>query len=216
MAEEIVYSGSLVEKDFLKLIAACNHANMFTDALVLIEDFPNKVIKEKDRQDLLLFERFTLDLPFAQCVSGRIFTEQLELRWVRKEQALHIVYLGDTQHASLLNSYPFKNRKSRSVPLEPDELKVNTKFYVLFGERLRPEDRKRISSAQPGDFAEARIPRLLRYPPPDWKDQGVPQKSEVVQKKPYMQLQVREYLDKVGNLVLFRFQCLKATGELRA
>src|SRR6266700_5500384 len=211
MTEEILYSGPLTDEDFLKLIATCHKVNMFSDALTLIERFPAQVIKTKDRQDLLLFEQFTPGRNFAEFTYGRIFTDQLELRWERRGQKMHVVYLGRSEYASVLKDYRLED-SAKVIPdnlkIIPDNLKQSQRFYYLFGERLSPEDRERIGWAQPGDFAEVRIPRLLRYPPANWKEQGKEREPEREQKKPYMQLPVCEYLDKAGNVMLFRFQSL--------
>ena len=221
MTEEILYSGPLTDEDFLKLIATCYKVNMFSNALTLIERFPAQVIKTKERQNLLLFEQFKPERHFAEFTSGRIFTEHLELRWERRGPKMHVVYLGKSEYASVLKDYRLKDSAEDSakgaVKVIPDELekRQRPKFYYLFGERLSPEDRERIGWAQSGDFAEVRIPRLLRYPPANWREQGKEREPEREQKKPYMQLQVCEYLDKAGNVILFRFQSLKATGELR-
>jgi hypothetical protein len=215
MAEEILYSGRLTDEDFLKLIATCYELKMFADALALVELFPVQVIKPRARQDLLLFEQFSSGIHFAKFTSGRIFTEQLELRWERRGQKMHVVYLGKSEYASVLKDYRLED--SAKVKVIPDDLKRRSnKFYYLFGERLSPEDRERIGWAKPGDFAEVRIPRLLRYPPANWREPGREPIPEKEQKKPYMQLQVCEYLDKAGNVMLFRFRSLKATGELKA
>jgi len=175
------------------------------------------VIKPKERQDLLLFEQFDPEMRFAKFTSGRIFTEQLELRWERQGAKMQVVYLGKSEYASVLKDYRLKDSADESVKesekVIPDKLEKRQKFYYLFGERLSPEDAKRIDSDLPGGFAEVRIPRLLRYPPANWKGPGKEPKPAEEQNEPYMQLQVCEYLDNAGNVVLFRFQCLKAMGK---
>jgi hypothetical protein len=90
----------------------------------------------------------------------------------------------------------------------PDEKQI--KSYYLFGKRLSQSDVEKIG-AKSGDFAEARIPRLLRYPAANWS--GKYEKDKDPQKMSYMQLLVLEYIDKTGCVVLSRFQCLKAAEE---
>jgi hypothetical protein len=212
MANEIVYTGQLTETDFLDLLKACHTANMFAEALVLAEQFPRQVIKKKERQDLLFFKDVASHIswngdnvvPWHTYLSGRIFTEQWELRWTRQQHVIRVVYLGLAEYGGMLRDYHLKDKSDVLVKLQK---KSKPNEYYLFGERLRPEDVKAIIWAEPGDFAEARIPRLLRYPPANQKGQD----AEKTSKMPYMQLRVCEYIDETGSVVLSRFQCLKAT-----
>jgi hypothetical protein len=217
MAHEILYTGQLTETDFLALLKACHTANMFAEALVLAEQFPRQVIKKKERQDLLFFQDVASHLPWNAgetpawhtYLSGRIFTEQWELRWVRQQQEVRVIYLGPPIYDGILRDYKLNDRvddKSESPPV-PDTLTKQVRPYYLFGERLRPDDVKNIIWAEPGDFAEARIPRLLRYPAANCRGQN----ADEVAKMPYVQLRICEYIDETGRVVLSRFQCLQAT-----
>jgi hypothetical protein len=214
MANEILYTGQLTETEFLDLLKVCHGAKMFAEALVLAEQFPDHVIKKKEQQDLLFFEPAISHIPWEEdavqwhaYISGRIFTDQWELRWVRQQSEIRVVYLGVSEYSGTLRDYKLENSAERPEPLLPDALKTQQKPYYLFGERLRQGDVNKIVGAKQGDFAEARIPRLLRYPPANCREQ----KDQ--QKKRYMQLLVREYVDGAGNVVLSRFQCLNAIGR---
>jgi hypothetical protein len=212
MANEILYTGQLTETDFLALLKACHAANMFAEALVLAEQFPKQVIKKKERQDLLFFRNVISHIPWSDdnvtpwhtYLSGRIFTEQWELRWARQQQNIRVVYLGSSEYGGVLRDYHLKDKSNVLLNLKK---KSNSNEYYLFGERLRPDDVEKIIWAEPGDFAEARIPRLLRYPAANWSGQDTKKVLEL----PYMQLLVCEYTDETGSVVLSRFQCLKAT-----
>ena len=83
-------------------------------------------------------------------------------------------------------------------------LVTQSRFYYLFGTKLEMYTIEQINGEQtknpvkPGDFAELRIHRILRYPAPGH-----------VQDKGYVQLQVQEYVDPgSGQVQFFRFQGL--------
>jgi hypothetical protein len=185
---DIVCAGSI--KDLAALIQACKFP---AKSLFLAEKLPTHVVvKAQARQDLLRFTDFAPDLPFAEYTSGRIFCSQRELRWENHGQSSQIVYTGDKRDLPLLSM-------TMSVDLSQYELRISG--YYLFGERLRPEELKLIGTpAQEGDYAEMRIPRLLRYPvESNWRR---------------VRLQVVEYSDeKTGKVEFFRFQGLEAGEE---
>ncbi len=189
---EVLYAGQVDSTNFTQLIADCHFS---PDAKVLAEQMPEHVVASaKERQNLLIFEVFDGNIPFVQYTSGRIFQKDLELRWERQHDKIRIVYLGP-EHApatQVMRDYRLKNFA------EPDKLAKEFKSYFLFGERLDADDIQKIGkSAQVGDFAELRIPRILRYPPvqPDTSSR--------------VQLQVCEYVNKeTGQVEFFRFQDL--------
>jgi hypothetical protein len=213
MMDEVLYTRQLsTTEKFLILLKACHRADMFSEALILAEQFPDRIIKKKEQQNLLFFRDTIGHMPWEKdavqwhtYTSGRIFTDQWELRWARQQQEIRIVYLGvPAKRDWLLSDYQFDDRSTVLADLKKQE---PSKKYYLFGERLSQSNVKKISGAGSGDFAEARIPRLLRYPPANYKGQEDPQKTR------YMQLHVCEYVDGAGNVVLSRFQCLEAVGR---
>src|SRR5205807_7229222 len=130
-------------------------------AYVLIEHFPEQVITNtRERQDLLRFTHFDPAIPLVDYTSGRIFDEHAELRWEKQGNTMQAVYIGSKERVPILRRY--KLRESNELgKLKP----AGEKKYFLFGERLSPQDLKKIGPAAiAGDFAEVRIPRLLRYP----------------------------------------------------
>ncbi len=190
LMEEVLYTGPVTVKDFPQLVIDCE---FLPSAFVLVERLPEQVIiKTRDQQDLLRFTHFDRDIPFGDYTSGRIFDEHTELRWEKQEDTMKVVYLGSKERVRTLLNYQLQESN------ELGKLKsTGEKKYFLFGERLSPQDLKKIgSAAKPGDFAEVRIPRLLRYPV---------QQDE----QRYVRLVVREYLDEENRVVLFRFQDLK-------
>jgi hypothetical protein len=194
--EEKLYTGKVAIDDLEKLIASC-HFPEDTRTWVLAEQLPNRVIaKAKERQNLLLFAYFKQDIPFASYTSGRIFREDTELRWEKQESEMSIVYLGAKEYISVLRDYGLHENQEELLKLTARE---EPKYYYLFGERLQNEDIEKMGGiARPGDFAQVRIPRLLRYP--------VPQNTAS-----YVRLKVREYINAAtGTVGLFRFQSLEA------
>lgn len=138
--------------DIVAFIAKCNFPD---DAYFLGEQQPAQVVKPEERQDLLLFVDFQPTLPFAEYTSGRIFHREFELRWQPDNGRIRVVYLGTPAYC------PFQSSERVQIDMQQQR-----QFY-LFGERLRPGDVEMIGApVREGDFAEVRIPRLLRYPVP--------------------------------------------------
>jgi hypothetical protein len=190
LIKEALYAGQIAINDLPQLVANCG---FLPSAFVLIERLPQQVItKAIERQNLLRFTHYDRGISFADYTSGRVFDGHAELRWEKQGNMMQVVYLGSKEHAeALLNC---KLQASHTL----DKLKPAVeKKYFLFGERINAQDLMKIgTAANPGDFAEVRIPRLLQYP--------VPQNEQR-----YVRLVVREYLDEEGRVVLFRFQDLK-------
>ena len=114
---------------------------------------------------------------------------------------LHVVYLGptDANAESIFREHGMKNKEKDFLVLKKSE---EPKYYALFGERIKDDDLRYFGkTAQPGDFAVVRIPRVLHYP--------VLQNDE-----PAVRLLVREYHNAVtGNVDLFRFQALETWND---
>lgn len=197
MAEKL-YTGRVAINNFPRLIADCHFPQ---DALVLAEQFPDYVIDVTNKpRDLLRFIYFEPDKPeqvnsLANYTSGRIFQENAELRWEKQGDMMRIVYLGSEEYISAWHDYGLQENQElyKLAPQQP------LKYYYLFGERLKTEDLEKMGGiARPGDFAQVRIPHLLRYP--------VSQSSGR-----YVRLGVREYIDAItSQTMLFRFQSLQA------
>lgn len=188
--EEVLYAGQVSVNDFSQLITDCIFP---ATAYIMSERFPDQVIRNaRDRQNLLRFTHFDQKILFADYTSGRIFDEYAELRWEKQGNTMQVVYLGSQDRIPVLLTYKLQVSHALDGLQAAEE-----KRYFLFGERLSSQDLIKIGpAAQPGDFAEVRIPRLLRYP--------VPQDTQR-----YVRLVVREYLDEESRVVLFRFQSLK-------
>lgn len=124
--------------------------------LMLLEQQPQHIIEPEQRQNLLYFAHFERSFHWDSYTSGRIFHQDGELRWEKQANAFHVVYTGQIQYSPELKD---------TASLMLDSHSVKTKCYYLFGKRLDSEQLDRIGApAQVGDFAELRIPRLLRYP----------------------------------------------------
>lgn len=180
---EILLSGTLTETSLQELIG---RETFLHEGYFLGERLPQEVIDEPDkRRDLLYFERYehcNKAKPLIYYTSGRIFADSFELRWERDEATWRVVYLGMERKVAPLQAPTNSILGAR-----------RTKYYYLFGQRLRQDQIRGI----PGDgdfFAEARIPRLLHYP-----------SGQVGADKEHMGLVVYEYLDTLGQVQAFRF-----------
>ncbi len=212
MTAEILYTGKLPREELPAFIKECGFrtetaTGKFT--YLLAESQPEHVVEQKHRQSLLAFDTFKLDSPFEgykKYTSGRIFSEDGELRWERQNEQVRIIYLGNPTFASVkraleIYNAQFKNKKTALEQLEP---RKPTSFYYLFGTKLEKRTIEQINGDQlnnvvkVGDFAELRIHRVLDYPAPG----HIPDKG-------YVQLQVQEYVERdSGRVQLFRFQAL--------
>ncbi len=173
-------------EDIGALIAGCKFPD---DALFLGTQQPAQVVRLEDRQDLLLFVPFDPDLPFAKFASGRIFNRDFELRWQQDDGGSQVVYLGTPEYRP--------GALSESEPIDME----SPRYYYLFGTPLQPEDVRDIGKpAREGDFAEVRVPRLLRYP-----IQGAKRRVKIA---------VCESIDKqTGEVTQYRFQGIEEAGS---
>jgi hypothetical protein len=190
---ETVYAGPV--KDITEFIQACSFLSLpdTIGSLVLLEKQPQKIVGKEDRQNLLLFMEYACPVSnFSEYTAGRIFHEEFELRWEKINSGTQVVYIG----------------KQQALPPLTEDTNVlkgcvrAISSYYLFGKRLDDRAVKNIGQpAQEGDFAEVRIPRLLRYPVKD-------------KSKDYVKLNVYEYRHKVTNeRILFRFRSLAEVKE---
>jgi hypothetical protein len=204
---DMVYTSS--NNDIDALVAACQFS---PDAYVLVEQFPDHVVTgSQKRQNLLLFiclkdlktERYQ-NIRLNDYTSGRVFDEDAEIRWERTEQAeqqdgtFHVVYVGPEREQSPIKQDDSEDKMPGEKLGEPHDT-----YYYLFGELLDTDDIKAVGSpAEEGDYAQLRIPRLLRYP--RLPDGQTPRR---------LKLTVCEYVDNdTGKVRLFRFNGLQA-GE---
>lgn len=183
---EKIYTGDVY--DIAGLIANCKF-QLKEKVLFLAEKSPQHVVeKAEERLELLRFTYFDENIPFADYTSGRIFHPDFELRWEKiDERAVRVVYVGEERSIEPLQvKNDLKLKKNSDI-----------KYYYLFGKRLEPEELELIGKpATEGDFAEVRIPRLLRYPP--------------LENAKRVHLGVCEYVQETtGKLELFRFQSLE-------
>jgi hypothetical protein len=190
---EILYVGTIDIDKIEPMVADCRFP---ADALFVAEQLPDRaVITPPERYNLLCFTELAEAPSFTAYSSGRVFYKDAELRWEREGDKMRVICLGPQEFASALSSYGLQEKRG-VLPRLTQHAPV---YYYLFGERLRGPDLDKIGpQARPGDFAEVRIPRILRYP--------VPQNE-----KRYVRLAVCEYIDAATRQVtLFRFQSLEA------
>jgi hypothetical protein len=198
--KEIAWADLITVDALTRTISACRFS---PESVFLGEENPKHYLTTKQRQDALVCKRYDEQKPsiyYAAYTSGRIFSEEAELRWEQNDALMQVVYIGVALDLPELR------------PVEDLSLdKYQTKKYFLFGERLSAEQLQRIGDpAQEGDFAELRIPRLLHYPV-----QFVGNRVQVI---------VREYVQDaisqsdqvfengrtaIGAVKLFRFQSLE-------
>lgn len=184
--DEAVYAGPVA--DIKEFIEACSFLSDSAGSLILLEMQTQKVVGKEDRQNLLLFAEYSYpDSNFKEYTAGRIFHEEFDLRWEKINSGVQVVYVGKQQALPLL---------TEGADVLKDCVRTISS-YSLFGKRLGDEKVGNIGEpAQKNDFAEVRIPRLLRYPVKD-------------EHKDYVKLNVYEYRHKVTNeRILFRFRSL--------
>lgn len=155
--------------------------------LMLLEQQPQHIIEPEQQQDLLYFAHFKRSFDWDKYTSGRIFHQDGELRWEKQASTFHVIYTGQTQYSPELKD---------TASLLLDSCSVKTKRYYLFGKRLNSKELDHIGApAQVGDFAELRIPRLLRYPI-----------LPTLENAERVQFMVKEYSDPDTSLnIAFRF-----------
>lgn len=177
-----------------------NQCGFSTEAFLLVEKLPQRVVSDdEERQNLLYFARLR-DIrqediaTYTAYTSGRVFDQEGELRWEHDISTgkTNAVYLG--KPCTLTGFTKDENEPGR-------EPATNKKYYYLFGQILADSDLERMGIAtepQTVAYAEVRIPRLLLYPRLGTKP---PQR---------LRLEVYEYVDQeMGRVKLFRFRDLK-------
>jgi hypothetical protein len=214
MVEKLFYTSKMAINQFAKLVADCHFPENTDDTWVLAEQIPDHVVanpkNQAERKKMLLFKLLKLkklekqEIHLTGYSSGRIFRENMEIRWEKQGNDMHVVYLGTEEYFPVLRDHDLQENR--------DLLKATraaTKFYYLFGERLKEEDLKYKDKKEQNEeeyFAEVRIPQLLLYP-------VKPNKPDDPNTKPYVCLKVREYINaETGIVELFRFQKLESSG----
>jgi hypothetical protein len=157
---QLLLAGTIQGEDFAAVLQAYRIPDSIppdAPALMLLEAKPRRVIEQDARQNLLHFAFFDPTFDFTPYTSGRIFHALGELRWERQHPSVQIVYTGHKEYKPELQD-------ARETAL--DAYIPKDRAYFLFGKRLNKQERDLLigPAAQPGDFAEVRIPRLLRYP----------------------------------------------------
>lgn len=181
MDDEIVCGKMLGREQLAMLLAQCA---FLQDGTFLGEKVPHQIVLPQERDALLCFERFNAEQSYnyARYTTGRIFHPNFELRWQHEQDGARVIYVGVERDVPFLEPIPaLKLVRSKQQ-----------QSYYLFGKRLGDRAERIGAPAAEGDFAEARIPRLLCYP--------------IRGKQPYAQLIVREYLDsETGQIAFHRF-----------
>lgn len=191
---ELLLAGTLLEEKFAAFIedysSILPSPSPDASVFMLLETLPRHVIEAHERQDLLCFALFDASVDFTSYTSGRIFHPLGELRWERQHPNVQIVYTGHEHYRPQLQA-------AKETAL--DARRFKDREYFLFGKRLDEKQLDRIGSAgQRGDFAEVRIPRLLRYPP-------LPTLADAER----IQLVIREYRDATTSVnIAYRFKNL--------
>lgn len=190
---ELLLAGFVEHEDFVAFVNAYSIASDVVP-LLLAERQPDQVIAPEERQELLHFARFDPYFDLAPYTSGRVFHEHGELRWERQHEWVQIVYTGKHQ-------YRPERKLEQTEQYSLEEAVKCDRSYLLFGKRL-DLDSDRLQHLRPvaraGDFAEVRIPRLLRYPALD-----------TLAKAERIQLVVCEYLHPdTGMNIAYRFKGL--------
>jgi hypothetical protein len=164
-----------------------------SSTFILLESVPRHIVEPHERQDLLRFELFQPDLDFTRYQSGRIFHESGEVRWEGlSPNEVQVVYTGTPEYRLALAN-------GQQTTLAASVCERVARNYFLFGKRLEKDDLERIGPvARTGDFAEVRIPRLLRYP-----------RLPALERVERVQLALYEYVDlATGATLAYRFRDL--------
>jgi hypothetical protein len=191
MTHDLLVAGTVSTEGFAALVKNYTPPPG-TTTLVLMESHPDHVIEPKERQDLLRFVLFDPNTDFTPYTSGRIFNDYGEIRWEKHHSNIHIVYMGNKEYKPDLQKAGAQDGKEETLI----GCKLVSRKYFLFGKRLDAAGLDHIGPvAQEGDFAEVRIPRLLRYP-----------RLDSLGNAERVQLAVYEYVDlKTGTNVAYRF-----------
>jgi len=187
MDAEIICSNVLSEANLATLLEQCAFLQQGT---FLGETLPLQIVNTEKRDALIRFIPFDATLPYkmyAQYTFGRIFHPDFELRWQHEPGQVRVMYIGIERKIPFLRVIDYLKLEKRA----------EQQGYYLFGERVIDKQTEKIGKpVGEGDFAEARIPRLLHYPV---KGHGR-----------YVQLVVQEYLDKeTKQVALHRFVAVK-------
>jgi hypothetical protein len=173
-----------------------------TDARLLAEQLPSRLVSAEERQGLLCFAWYEPEIPLADFTSGRIFHQDAELRWERSGDRCQVVYLGDEQYSGILDDY-----KCKAEDFVASQYHCQATNYYLFGQYLNVEKLKQpvptggTDTRQSFPYAEARVSNLMYYPLVD----------EPEGEKKKVRIMAKEYQDKsTGKLVIYRFQSLQA------
>jgi len=187
MDAEIVCSNVLSEADLATLLQQCTFLQQGT---FLGEKLPLSIVRAEQRDELIRFITFDAALPYdtyAQYTFGRIFHPDFELRWQHESDQVRVIYIGIERKIPFLRAIDYLKLEKRA----------EQQHYYLFGERIVDNQTEKVGKpVGEGDFAEARIPRLLHYP--------------VKGQRSYAQLVVQEYLSEETEQVTFhRFVAVK-------
>ena len=203
MAEDTLYVGSVKVERLQALIADCHRAAEKSRPeeqpyFVLLEWLPDQIIIPAQRRNLLLFDYYdTLlqnDIALANYSSGRFFYQAAEVRWLKSGNQLQIAYSGQVD-MSVATSYDLHEVASWK---QSNSYSTKQRPYYLFGTHLRDVDRS-VDDRRASEFAEVRIPRVLRYPV----------KADVDRR--YAAVTVHEYLDEqTGQVAHYRFTGVNA------
>ncbi len=163
MAHELLLAGTVTDEDFIELVRTYPiPSDPRTPTFMLLEIQPRFIITQEQRQGLLHFARFQPDFDFTPYTSGRIFHRHGEIRWERLHSLVQVVYTGSAGYRPAMQAVDDVPEELLSTDLGT----ITDRKYLLFGKRLDADQLQRIGApTQAGDFAEVRIPRLLRYPP---------------------------------------------------
>jgi hypothetical protein len=158
--DDVLLAGTIPQEAFAQFLQEYHipseETSLTHPPLALIESLPQQVVAPERRPGLLQFTLFDPAFDFTPYTTGRIFHTLGELRWERKYKDIQIVYTG--HHA-------YKPDLANAQVFALDVFLPRERAYFLFGKRLDEKQREMLGPlTQPGDFAEVRIPRLLRYP----------------------------------------------------
>jgi len=202
---EVLYTSRLSGPVLTQLIKDCAFQG---EAYFLGEQLPTHMVRNDERQNLLCFTRYAPAIPFDNYTTGRVFQQDSELRWERDGNQFRVVYLGSEQNTKVLQSYRCKEYTAFAKRISNNELKKRdqTKAYFLFGKFLN-EFKKKSEDRNP--YAEARIARILYYPPTEQADKTRP--AENTKQATRVGIKVAEYIDnESGQIFAYRFQSLAA------
>lgn len=157
------------------------------ESLMMLERVPSSFLSDDEREKGICLRVYDENENFEAWEQGRIFHDDFELRWEKRDSAFSTVYIGAKKMLPMPNVKPLSG------------FEIQDESYYLWGEKMTADTLKLIDQPKTANlFLELQIPRLLRYP--------VSNRNAKFRVK----LSARHYLNlETGGLEFYRFRHLE-------